>query len=515
MARFSKTWYWLVIIAVLILVAGTTTLFPQTNDVSVSEETKSLDTTNKIETTPKVQPRDPTSPSTMENVDPATKVELQRLFNELRTEYLDARAKSVDWWLGFITIVLTFFAVIIPIAIAIVSYIGRNRFRELESDAKKYVDEIKEHRAQSEAELRKRTSQDFNNPNKAKEVEKDIRDVQSDPDPSLIDRTIADIYDLQSRGRIEDAIEKWRSIANIAEGIDIDLVARSWFSVGYLYAEKDRNEESLSAYDKAIHFKPDFVNAYNNRGLVKVELELYESAVDDYNEAIRLKPNRAEIYYNRGFAMMRLGQHESAINDYNEAIRLKPNDAETYNNRGLVKVELGQHESAVDDYNKAIRLKPNDAETYNNRGLVKVELELYESAVDDYNKAIRLKPDFAVAYNNRGSAKSEMGRHRLAVDDCNEAIRLKPDFAEAYDSRGNAKRALGQHKSAIDDYNKAIHLKSDDAEFYYNRGNVHVDMKHIEDAKADFQTALELTEQPGEADLKMNIEKRLQELNGT
>ena len=479
MERFSKIWYWVVVTVVLILAAGITTLFPQTNDVPVSEETKPLDTPNEVDSVSKVelQQEVPASSSPDVDIDPSDKVELQQFFNELRKEYLDTRAESVNWWLQFVTIVLAFFGIIV----VVLGYFGIKSFKELESDAKQYLEEIKEHHAQSEAELRKRTSQDFNDPDKAREVEEDIRDVRSAPDPSPVDRTIADIYDLQLRGEIEDAIEKWRSIGNIVEGTDTDFAARSWFSVGYLYGETDRKEDSLSAYNKAIHLKPDFAEAYVNRGIVKSEL----------------------------------GQHEAAIDDCNEAIRLKPDEAEAYYNRGIVKSELGQHEAAIDDYNEAIRLKSDYAEAYNNRGFTKSELGQHEAAIDDYNEAIRLKSDYAEAYNNRGFTKSELGQHEAAINDCNEAIRLKPDLAEAYDSRGTAKQSLGQHEAAIDDYNEAIRLKPDYAEFYYNRGNVHVDMKNIEDAKADFQTALELAEQPEEADLKTNIEQRLRELNGT
>ena len=98
MKLFSKIWYWLVVIVVLILAAGITTLFPQTSDVPVSEETKPLDTPNKVDSVPKVEPQQevPVSSSPDVNINPATKVELQQLFNELRKEYLNTRAKSVD-----------------------------------------------------------------------------------------------------------------------------------------------------------------------------------------------------------------------------------------------------------------------------------------------------------------------------------------------------------------------------------------------------------------------------------
>ncbi|WP_368013727.1 tetratricopeptide repeat protein [Laspinema palackyanum] len=42
--------------------------------------------------------------------------------------------------------------------------------------------------------------------------------------------------------------------------------------------------------------------------------------IASYNEAIRLKPDYPEAYSNRGNAQSDLGQHEDAIASYNEAI---------------------------------------------------------------------------------------------------------------------------------------------------------------------------------------------------
>jgi tetratricopeptide (TPR) repeat protein len=50
----------------------------------------------------------------------------------------------------------------------------------------------------------------------------------------------------------------------------------------------------------------------------------YQLAVDGYSEAIRLKPDYPEAFYNRGIAYDDLQEYEKAIADYSEAIRLKP-----------------------------------------------------------------------------------------------------------------------------------------------------------------------------------------------
>ncbi|MEI0479332.1 tetratricopeptide repeat protein, partial [Brachyspira pulli] len=47
----------------------------------------------------------------------------------------------------------------------------------------------------------------------------------------------------------------------------------------------------IEDFDKAIKLDPDYVDAYNNRGLTKENLGLYEEALKDYKKALKLDPN--------------------------------------------------------------------------------------------------------------------------------------------------------------------------------------------------------------------------------
>lgn len=238
MVRFSKIWYWLVVIVVLILAAGITTLFPQTNDVAVSEETNSPDNTNEVDPTTQADPEqeNPASPSTMENVNPATKVELQRLFNDLRKEYLDTRDGVINWWLQFITIVLAFFGIVV----VVLGYFGLQEFKKLKAEAEKDADEIKDHlfevmesgealeRIREEAEnsevraasdeAMQRTRETFSAEEFAtlfgdEEFEKVLRDFEQIPNLSFIDKATVEAYKLQkdeknNRGNPEVAFDR-------------------------------------------------------------------------------------------------------------------------------------------------------------------------------------------------------------------------------------------------------------------------------------------------------------------
>ena len=429
----------------------------------------------------------PSEPTAKPAIPDAVGVELQRRFNEFerrfnerQKEILDARAAYIERWLVAISVVAV-----------VGGYLGFTKFDKIEDEARQHVTAAKQHAEKAQilvekieakygesvslVEEQKKLNAETvgKNPDEAGRA---AESIQEDPAASLIDRAMAAAVQLQLQGEIEKAVEKWRAIIHIAEGRDNDLAARAYFSVGYLLIKP---EDAIAAYDQAIRLKPDYAEAYSNRG--------YEKNA--------------------------LGRHEDAFADCNQAVRLKPDLAEAYNNRGNAKSDLGRHEDAIADYNQAVRLKPDLAEAYNNRGVAKDELDRYEAAITDYDEAIRLKPDYAEAYFNRGNSKIALGQHDAAIADYDEAIRLKPDFAEAYTSRGVAKDELDRYEAAITDYDKAIRLKPDYAEAYFNRGNSKGKLGRIDEARQDFEKARDLAHKAGDDSLVALAEQVLRKLD--
>ena len=366
---------------------------------------------------------------------------MTRNFDELKRELLDHRLKLVDWWLAATAIFLTSMSVFLTffvIVIAIVGYFGFQRFEDIKTKAEGYMNTAKERAEEADrfvnlirgkyAELENLDAESI-----SKNLAAALRaaeSVQEDPAAPLIDQAIAAAVQLQGQEKIEAAIEMWRYIANVAEGVDSQLQARAWFSVGYLLSEEDNWKEAIDAYNEAIQLNPDMAEAYNNRGNAKNGLGQHEAALTDYDEAIRLKPDMAEAYNGRGNAKNYLGQYQAALIDLDESIRLKPDYAIAYNNRGNAKRGLRQHQAALADYTEAIRLNPDMAEAYNNRGVARNDLGEYEAALADLNEAIRLKPAYANAYNSRGITKSGLGRLNEAREDYQKAFALAQESGD-------------------------------------------------------------------------------------
>ena len=276
------------------------------------------------------------------SVNAISDIENQRQINDLRSEYLDDRAASLNQWLVVIGLVLAFFAVAIPVVTGIAAYVAYTQFQRIESEAQESLKEAKQYASeaaiylediQAQKEIAKKvvselTSQDITKliqSGKSEvppEVETLLRTIQLEPGTSVIDKAIIDAVRLRQEGKTDDAIEKWSSIASISEGIDNDIAAAAFYA----------------------------------RGTIKNNLSKNEEAISDLNEAIRLRSNYAEAYLLRGISKNNLGRHEEAILDVNEAIRLKPNYAEAYFCRSLAKISLRKEEAAKVDYQIALKI---------------------------------------------------------------------------------------------------------------------------------------------------------------
>ena len=65
----------------------------------------------------------------------------------------------------------------------------------------------------------------------------------------------------------------------------------------FTYASRERYDNSLKYYDKAIRLRPESVDAYYQRGYVYSQKGFYNRALEDYQAVQTLAPNYSNIYY--------------------------------------------------------------------------------------------------------------------------------------------------------------------------------------------------------------------------
>ena len=368
--------------------------------------------------------------------------QIERLTLEVRGQYLDDRAESITWWLMAAAISLAFITVFVTalgIIIVIAGFFGYQQFRDILNDARGYTADAQHSAAQAQQvaegaastageaerladvaterverieETRERAQQEFeklrNITAEEAATSRDLQDLANRVDAMIglnpSDHTIAEAIRLQSVGDSAAAIEKWQAIAIIMEGIDDERAARAWFSVGFLHtkAESKDYKAAISAFDKSIALKQGFVQAYNNRGVAKSELECDKDAIKDYDIAIGLDDTYSVAYINRGGSKFNLGRFADAKDDYLRGIR---------HNR----------EPEWEHLNLA----------YCNLGEVEIELKQYKSAVKNCTTAIQRNPELGEAYYHRGRAQSALGNAAEARSDFETASKLADEQSDS------------------------------------------------------------------------------------
>lgn len=154
----------------------------------------------------------------------------------------------------------------------------------------------------------------------------------------------------------------------------------AWKQCGYW-------QNNFSLFSRALQVTKNNYVAYNNLGLVLFQKNRIDEAMIHYNKAISIKNDYANAYFNRGIANFQLGLYDRALEDFDQAVGLKPNFAIAYNNRGAVYVNLGKNSPAIEDFSRTISLKPDYADAYNNRAIVYFKEGKYKPACADAQKA--------------------------------------------------------------------------------------------------------------------------------
>jgi hypothetical protein len=106
----------------------------------------------------------------------------------------------------------------------------------------------------------------------------------------------------------------------------------------------------VESYERAIALKPDYAEAYNNRGIALGALDRPADALQSYERAIALRPDYAEAFYNRGNALRELHRHRDAVQSYERAIALKPDYAAAHWNLADCRLLLGDFTLGWQEY---------------------------------------------------------------------------------------------------------------------------------------------------------------------
>ena len=318
----------------------------------------------------------------------------------------------------------------------------------------------------------------------------------------------------------------------------------SWLVLAACLGANQRDLEALPLIDRALKARPNYAEAFANRGLVRLRAKDTSGAIEDFEKACDLKPHLTQIwellgslrYQNKNLSgaiealkkaqalepdnvscMIDLGEFlrqdqriEEAIAILEKATEDAPENANAWINLGTALQQDNKIENAKVAYKKALSINPNSAAVCNNLGSIAKDTKDWESAQKYFEQAITIKPDLAEAHNNLGSTLKELGRLEDAETSCKKAIAIKPNYAEAHSNLGIILKEIGRLEDAETSYKKAILIKPDYAEAHSNLGNTLKKLGRLEDAERSYKKAISI--KPDLAETHSNLGITLKEL---
>jgi len=137
------------------------------------------------------------------------------------------------------------------------------------------------------------------------------------------------------------------------EGAGLPATAEDSLKRGEQRAGEHDFDGAIREYNQALLLKPEYAEAYNDRGHAYYWKWQYDNAIADFTKAIELRPVYPNAFNNRGAAYMASGRSRAlAIADFDQALRLKPDFRNAHVNRANA-LGLGQWRRALDDFHKA------------------------------------------------------------------------------------------------------------------------------------------------------------------
>lgn len=205
------------------------------------------------------------------------------------------------------------------------------------------------------------------------------------------------------------------------------------YTVGHMYKDLD------TLYNDILSKNPGSFLALTNLGVMAHDRGEYDKAIEYYERAIKYKPDHAEAFNNIGNSLMKMNRPEAAVEAIKKAIELEPKNPKFYNNLGNALNQQGLKFMAMEQYEKALELYPEYVHAYYNMGNALHSMKRFKESEKWFLSALERDPYHKQSWNMLGVLYAGRGMYRKAAEYFGKAVNIDPEFELA---RRNFARAL-------------------------------------------------------------------------
>ncbi len=268
--------------------------------------------------------------------------------------------------------------------------------------------------------------------------------------------------------------------------------AAQFFLKGNAQLQKREYTEAIRFYTEALTKKPDFADAFNNRGLAHFRNGNREAALADYTRALETEPDFEPAYLNRAEVRLETGDAPGSLQDL-QRIGKTYRDSTFYQTRlGDTFGQLHRPADAQAAYDRALQLSPANAEALTNRGSLFFNQKQYAPAEADFRKALTINPKQPESLNNLGLILARQGKPAQALPLIDRAIDAQPAQPFYRNNKAYLLLLLSRNAEALPLINQSLRQNDRNAWAHRNLGLYYLQQKQPDQALTALKRAEDL-----------------------
>lgn len=224
--------------------------------------------------------------------------------------------------------------------------------------------------------------------------------------------------------------------------------------LGLSYGKRDRIEDMLKAFEKAINMDPANRTRYVDLGEALVEKKNYATALEVAKEAVKRFPSSSQIMAFKGSVELKMYRLTESLQSYTEAAALDPNNPRAALGLALAQWNMDRNDDAAKSFEEGVRKFPNDAFFLQKYALFLLNAPGERDAEADariqslLRRSEELDSSDAETHFQLGSLAMKQNRYDQAQRELQAAVRLDPEVAKFHLLLARLYRRIGREEDA-------------------------------------------------------------------
>lgn len=180
----------------------------------------------------------------------------------------------------------------------------------------------------------------------------------------------ADTLECPRCGRIMKSVQMEFSERHLPKEARDDMAGMGHYYYALKKFRAGDLDGAIASFTKAVRYKPDYVDAYYNRGEARIAKGDCRGAIEDCSKVIQLQPQDADAHLNRGSAKAQIGDFAGSLSDTDTALGLGYAKPIAHFNRGFCLLKLGRSEQARQALENFLAMAPQDSRAQAARAMI-------------------------------------------------------------------------------------------------------------------------------------------------